>query len=243
LAKYILLGEPAFGAFRNELESRGFTPISLPSDTRLNSIVASHPDTLIFEYCGQMIINSAYLSRLCLPDALINQVISTDDYPFGEYPEDVRFNALVLRGSLYARKASLSYAIKNFAEENKLEIIDVSQGYVRCSVLALPSANRAITADEGLARAMEKRGVRVLRISAGGIKLSGCDYGFIGGASFVDDPLSCCSLHSKPSVYFFGSIASHPDSIKILQFCAEGGYNTISLSGELTDYGGGLVIY
>jgi hypothetical protein len=33
---YILLGEPAYGKYRNELENYGFSPVALPADKRLN---------------------------------------------------------------------------------------------------------------------------------------------------------------------------------------------------------------
>ncbi|MCI8388673.1 MAG: hypothetical protein HFE63_09435 [Clostridiales bacterium] len=243
--KYILLGEPAFQIYADELSQRGFKPVSLSPDTRLNRIVQTHADTLVFEYGGHLIMNRGYLTQLDLPTQLAARVEPTEDYPHGNYPDDVRFNALVIGRNMYAKRSALSPALISLANENQLNIVNVRQGYARCSVLALPSANAAVTADSGLADALEANGVRVLRISAGGIRLDGCEYGFIGGASFVDDPQCCCSLHSRPTVYFYGSLGIHPDGERIRQFIEGCGYNVITLmqSESLCDFGGGIVIY
>ena len=242
MPKFLLLGEPAYARYADELRLRGYAPVSLPPDPRLNPIVASHADTLIFECIGRLVMNSEYLSRLALPDRLRERIEPSEDFPFGDYPNDVRFNALALNGRLYARAASLSPDVKALAIKSGFVPVNVRQGYVRCSVLAVPPLNLAVTSDIGLADSLESDGVRVLRIAPGGIELPGCEYGFIGGASFADAPQCCCSLHSRPTVYFFGSLAFHPEGARIRSFLEGGGCEVVELPGRLTDFGGGIVV-
>lgn len=66
--------------------------------------------------------------------------------------------------------------------KNDIEIVNINQGYARCSTLILNNRT-AVTADISVKNALEKDGAKVLLISSGDIKLEGYDYGFIGGAS------------------------------------------------------------
>ena len=81
---------------------------------------------------------------------------------------------------------------------------------------------------------MTEHKIHVLKISPGHISLPGCKYGFIGGASFIDE--------RAKTVYFFGEIDSHPDATNIISFIEQAGYSVFSLDGELTDFGGAVII-
>ncbi len=233
--RYILLSDAAEHRFSKKLTDNGFTPIFLPPDNRLNPIVASHADTLICKIGSRLIINEKYCDSI--PQMLHRHFTMVPDYPHGEYPTDTAFNALAVRQLLFARSASLSPAIKAAACELGIELVNVNQGYACCSVLALPFCGCAITADIGMACKMEERGIDVLRIQSGHIALEGCEYGFIGGASFVCEG----NQGEKPLVYFLGDIDSHPDGKAICEFLRIHGCGCISLGGELTDYGGAVI--
>ncbi len=229
---YLLLGEPCFNIYAKALEKYGYTPIALQSDSRLNKTVSAHADTLIFACGDEYAVNADYARTL--PSFIKKRLTPVSDTPCGAYPTDTAFNALVLGGALFARLDSLSDAVRAIAEKRGLTPVNVRQGYARCSTLALDSANAAITADAGMARALSSRGIDVLTVSQGHIALDGCEYGFIGGASFVDESTRC--------VYFFGDVSSHPDSEQINAFLTRHGYAPISLGGTLTDFGGAVTL-
>ena len=241
MQKYILLHHEAAARFGDRLEAYGFTPVPLAADARLNQIVAAHADTLIADGIGWSPIANRDFAE-CLPTHIRERLTRIDDAPHGSYPTDCAFNALALGRCLFARQASLAADIRRAADEAGLTAVNVNQGYAKCAVLALPSRIAAVTADAGMAAAMEAHGVQTMRIRPGYIALAGCEYGFIGGAAFADDPLQCCSLHVKPAVYFFGDLARHPDGAAVARFLEAKGYEAVSLGGELTDYGGGVIV-
>jgi hypothetical protein len=144
------------------------------------------------------------------------------------YPEDVIFNSLTMGKRIYARLDSLSPYLKELALKMGYELRHVKQGYPACTALKL-SDNAVITADEGLAETLTKDGVRVYRITDGGISLPPYEYGFIGGAAGVDGD----------RVYFLGDITSHPSASVILNAIEQEGMRAVSLaSSQLLDLGG-----
>ncbi|MBQ8249706.1 MAG: hypothetical protein IJY93_07510 [Clostridia bacterium] len=227
---YILLGAPAYQKYAEELKNCGFTPISLPSDERLNKIVNTHADTLIFTDGKAYIANREYIKNL--PEEITHHFIETDDFPYGEYPTDTSFNALVIGDKLFAREKSISASVTDHAKKSGYTFISVRQGYARCSTLALDNA--AITADIGIGTSIAAQGIKVFIISSGHIALEYCKYGFIGGASFVDK--------ARKTVYFFGDISLHPDGREIIGFIKKNGYGVVCLNGTLTDYGGAVIV-
>lgn len=201
-------------------------------DRRLNKIVCTHADTLIFTCKGEYVANDDYARAL--PSFLHEHFTLTDETPHGAYPTDTAFNALALGGKLFAHLDTLAEAVHICAKRHGLVPVNVRQGYARCSTLALSTSNAAVTADAGMARTMTLHGIDVLTIDAGHIALDGCEYGFIGGASFVDE--------ATRRVFFFGDLSTHPDYKPVEAFLARHGYTAISLGGALTDFGGAVIV-
>ncbi len=145
-----------------------------------------------------------------------------------EYPDDIAYNAAVLGGSVIcARKYTDNTILSEYIRAGK-KIINVRQGYAKCSVCAA-GRNSVITSDGGIALAAEQSGIDALRISAGNIRLRGMDYGFIGGAS---------GLASEDTVAVNGDINTHPDADKIKAFCKKHGVEILCLKdGVLEDIG------
>ncbi len=229
---HLLLGEPCYNVYAKALEKYGYAPVALPPDARLNKTVSTHADTLIFACRGEYVANADYARTL--PSFVRERLTLTDEAPYGAYPTDTAFNALVLGGKLFARLDTCAEAVRVCAERHGLASVNVRQGYARCSTLALIAASAAVTADAGMARTMSAHGIDVLTVSAGHVVLEGCEYGFIGGASFVDEASRC--------VFFFGDLSAHPDGEPIEAFLASRGYAAISLGGALTDFGGAVVV-
>ena len=86
----------------------------------------------------------------------------------------------------------------SFAEKRGLKICKTKQGYHACTTLAL-TKNSAITADEGIKKALTAEGIDVTLIENGDISLPPYEYGFIGGASFFDNN----------TLFTFGDVKKH----------------------------------
>ncbi len=149
-----------------------------------------------------------------------------------KYPENILLNCLFINNTLYGRLDSTDKSIINYCRKNNIKLVNVNQGYTRCSTLAINN-KAAITADKSIEKALKDNGAEVLLIKPGFIKLDGFDYGFIGGASF-------CDINK---VFFFGNIEQHPDYDKIRQFCVYFNSDIEVLCKEmpLTDIGGVVI--
>ena len=221
------------GAMSRALACRGFRVIELPPSPRLGTAVSGHPDMLISRIGGEMITTADYcelagaeISEIF--DALHEKFHFTADIHEAEYPKDGIFNALVMGKRLFARLDSLSEYLKAIAEQKGYELINTKQGYPACTALRL-SDEAVITADEGMARVLSEHGIRVYKISPGGISLPPHEYGFIGGAA---------SVHGG-TVYFLGDAREHPSYPEIEAALRSEGLNAVMLGdGALLDLGG-----
>ncbi len=145
-----------------------------------------------------------------------------------KYPDNILLNVALIGDKLFCKESAVAEEIKNFSIENNIKIVNVNQGYTKCSTLVL-SNNAIITADETIYKAALNNSINVLKISPGYIYLQGADYGFIGG----------CSGVIGDTVYFFGDINTHPESMKITEFITKQGMSYVSLNkGIMKDIGG-----
>ena len=104
-------------------------------------------------------------------------------------------NFLFFNNKLYGKVSAIDPTLYKYCVKNDIEIVNINQGYARCSTLILNNRT-AVTADISIKNALEKNGAEVLLISSGDIKLEEYDYGFIGGAS---------GKISDNTVVFFGN--------------------------------------
>ncbi len=219
-----LVGDFVSEKCKSSLVGRGFRVVSLPPYEKLGKAVSAHTDLLIFILGKKIFTYADYKSNTDLENIMRDtgyEIIHISEKAESEYPKDIYLNALTVGGKIFARLDCLSSDIKCYAEEKGYELINVKQGYARCTAAPL-SDNAIITADPSIARAAEICGIDVLQISAGGVSLSGYDYGFIGGA---------CGVF-EDTVFFAGDLSLHPDGERIESFCRRHGKVAVSLSDE-----------
>lgn len=216
----------------SNLKKEGFEPILLPSAPYLQIAVESHTDMLIFMGFGKIFCHeNYYVSNREIIDriaSLSNSEVCLSKEPTGaKYPYDVLFNACLVGNNLICNEKTISKLILDEAKAQGYQIVNVSQGYTKCSICVV-SDNAIITADCGIAKACRERKIDVLEISQGHISLPPYDFGFIGGASGT----------RGDKVYFCGSLGTHPDGEKIKGFCLKHKKIAVYLSdGELQDVG------
>ena len=146
------------------------------------------------------------------------------------YPDDCAYNAACTGKYLICRMDSTAPEILEYAEAHGMAVINVRQGYAKCSTVVVDE-NSIITYDRGIAKACAATGGRIIQADAdtverhnekcstagaltvllvtpGHVLLPGMDTGFIGGASGrVGD-----------EIVFNGDLSAHPDFVAIREF-------------------------
>ncbi|MBQ8004690.1 MAG: hypothetical protein IJ303_00050 [Clostridia bacterium] len=210
--------------------------VLLPPFEALDAPVSAHPDMLLFPYPAKKIIftHKDYFSRASeLLGFLGYEIIPIKEQIGAKYPFDILLNAANVGNRIFGKLSHISSSLLQLALSENMELINVNQGYARCSLCTV-SNNAAITADPSIADAAKNAGINVLSICHGGVALGGYSEGFIGGASGYDGE----------SVYFCGDIMSHTNGSEISGFCERHFTKVISLSNEpLYDIGTIFFIY
>ena len=150
------------------------------------------------------------------------------------YPSFVALNCLYICGKLYGREDAIDNSVKKYCSNNNIEIVNVNQGYTRCST-AVIGKDAAITADTTIYEALKNNDIDVLKIDSGSIKLEGYNYGFIGGA---------CTMLNDNTLIFFGDAKTHPNYPIIEKFCIIHNVKILNLIDDspLIDIGGAIKI-
>jgi len=194
-----------------------------------------HPDTFCFnlEKNKWIFFEEVYKINKDIIDSLDINVIITQNPASCEYPYDIGLNAAMFGNNLVCNVKYTHSKIIEYADSTEKNIIDVKQGYAKCSV-CIVDENSIITSDESIYKKASNNNINVLLIEKGHIDLNGYNYGFIGG---------CSGLINQNKLAFTGNIKEHPNYKEIKDFCSNRGVGIISLSSQkLYDYGSLLCI-
>lgn len=186
--------------------------------------IAYHPDIVIHPLDEKTILIAPnvfeyYLERLKKYDfnLIKGKSVLTSDYP-GDISYNIgRMGRHTIHNSKYTDEVAREYFI-----ENNIEMIDVKQGYGKCS-LADFGDGLGITSDKIIHERLTKLGYKVLLIQPGFIDLEYQKYGFIGG---------CIGNLDGETIVVTGRLDRHPDRDKIEAFLADNGKKLMFLSDE-----------
>lgn len=208
----IYISENAYEEVTSYIRSLGHDVAAVRPNAGLSAPVAAHAD---LSFCRLGIA----------PDA---PVFRGDTGRLGPvYPDDVRFCAACTGKYIICNARITDPGLLGAAEEAGMTLVNVRQGYARCSTLIAGEEN-IITSDEGICRECVKAGLSALLISPGGILLPGYEYGFIGGASG----------RIGGEIIFNGDISGHRDFSRIKDFISGLGLSMKWFPGlPLTDIG------
>lgn len=202
--KYLAASAPL--ELEEYIVQKGFAVIRVAPLPHLTGGICDHPD---LRYCRMGIASDA-------------AVISTEEVIAG-YPAEVAYNAACTGKYLICNSR---YTASEILEVG-LELIDVKQGYAKCSVVIVDE-NSIITYDKGIASKARAAGLDVLLVSPGQIVLEGYDTGFIGG----------CTGRINDEILFNGDLTAHSDFEKIKEFIEGKGLTCTWFEGwPLTDIG------
>ena len=143
------------------------------------------------------------------------------------YPNDCLLNFADIGDYIICNKSILTKEIIELLP--KKPIIDVKQGYSKCSV-CICKRNTIITDDISVYNAvLQYDNINSLLVQKGSVSIDKYDYGFIGG---------CCGLIDKNTLLFNGDLLLHSDFDKIKKFLYDNDVNYIDIKGKpLTDIG------
>lgn len=208
------------------LKKMGYTILTIKSCNWLEKPVSTHADMFITKIDSKILADSAIhglftnfvdddIMIYCNRGECINKTLV--------YPQNVGFNCVKIGKNLICNKKHTCKSVIEYALLNNINILDVKQGYAKCSTCVI-SDNAIITEDESIYKCAIKNNIDVLKIRKGFVKLSGYDYGFIGGSS---------GLIEKNLIAFNGNIFLHPDGNKIHKFCYDHSVGIISLCSDV----------
>lgn len=145
------------------------------------------------------------------------------------YPDTARYNA-VLSGSYFIHNTSITDKSILETISGSRQILNVKQGYCRCSLLPLKN-DCFITSDPGIFKILQKENLKSVFIHPRDIILPGFPHGFIGGA---------CGI-SGDRIFITGGLKHLSGGKKLRDFLNELDYKIIELyDGPLFD-GGSLL--
>ncbi|NPV00102.1 MAG: hypothetical protein HPY53_01855 [Brevinematales bacterium] len=193
--------------------------------------ISGHPD-LFFCQAGREIIAAPNTPKFYLKTLENEGILFRTGYRNvgAEYPWTAAYNCVVSGDVLIHRGDITDRAILDFWGAGK--IINVQQGYTRCSLLPL-GGGRFITSDRGIEKMLTGAGFDVLYVSPEGVALDGFPHGFIGGA------MGCYGGR----VFLAGSADSIPEGETLRRFIRGAGCELNEINGGvIRDLGGILFI-
>lgn len=212
------------------LQNLGVKTLPVQPSLSLPCAVSSHADLLCHPLGGNGMIvargRADLKNQLESYDFRVMESMRTIQKP---YPVEAALDAARVDHLLFADPSVLDRSIYHFCMKENISLIDVKQGYAKCSI-AIVNNRSIITSDRGIAAKALTADLDVLEIRAGFIQLPGYAYGFFGGT---------CGLIGKNRLAFTGDLRSHPDSNAILSFLKKRNIEPIFLQkGPLLDIGG-----
>lgn len=215
---------------QNELEELKIKILKTEALEGVESSIAYHPDIMLYHAGENKIIVCPNIPRnllLSLKKEGFN-IVTGISYVHSPYPYDVCYNAARVGNYLLCCEKYTDYEILRDAHEKNLKIININQGYSKCSI-CVTGDNAIITSDEGIAKKVKGTGIDCLKINQGSIDLYEMSFGFIGGAT---------GFISKDELAFCGDAGLHPDFETIKSFLYKHGKKHINLStNKMMDMG------
>lgn len=226
MKQFVYIADSAYEALICKLNTLGEVVLIEPSLTLYDGI-RNHADLHLHRFDQEVYISEHLLHKSPL---IINQfntyVVRSSCHLGFIYPETCLLNA-VSTDNVFIHNTKFTHPeLLDAAKRSQRQIVNVTQGYVRCTTLPLDDST-FITSDRGIHKALQADYDSTL-IRQGFILLDSHEYGFLGGtAGRIGD-----------TVYFNGDVTRHPDYQVIKGKCDELALEIWYVEGEpLRDIG------
>ncbi|WP_195990097.1 DUF6873 family GME fold protein [Clostridium sp. D53t1_180928_C8] len=216
----------------NSLKKLNFDVIKIPKDNNLYKAIDGHTDIQVNIIDTNTIIINKNI------DLTFKELLKTKNIKFIEscstlsskYPNNIPLNAYITDNYLIHNLKFTDKKILEFCKNKK--IINVKQGYTKCSILPLRE-KAIITNDNGIYNTLKNEDFDILLLPFGDIELSGLNYGFIGGVG---------GMISSECMAFFGSLDNYAYGQEVKNFLYKYDIKPIYLNNtKLIDRGSLLV--
>lgn len=210
------------------LEKSGFEILTFFDNKNVDKRVSHHSDlSFFFDGKDTLFVAKEHAECSDILRQYCKNIVVIDKMLGKKYPEDVPLNCVCVGNNFICNIDTVSQAVFDKMKKTGYNIINVNQGYTKCSVIPV-SENALITDDESVFNECTKNGIDVLKVSKGSVLLNGFDYGFIGGTA---------GKISENEIVFNGDITTHSDYKEIELFLKKYDIKAISFKGALEDIG------
>lgn len=226
----LLISETAGEAVIKEIEKRDIEPIVVHACSDIADPVSSHPDMLFHHLGGNKMLyyknaDKSVIKRL---SELGFEMIESSTQLRPDYPYDIALNSVRVGSNLLCLQKYTDKAILDYCVKEKIHIINVRQGYSKCSTCVVDDSS-IITADKSIANSAYVCRIDVLTVNPGYINLKGYSEGFIGG---------CSGKSERNKIIFIGDVTRHQNYSEIKSFLDKREIKIDILGdGELHDVG------
>ncbi|MDK2799477.1 MAG: hypothetical protein PWP27_994 [Clostridiales bacterium] len=206
------------------LKNLGITPVLTSVSNGLYPAVSCHPDMLIHPIGNDVLIVAPDIYEFIYSKLkpLNFKLIKGKSILKSNYPENIAYNVARIDNFAFHNVKYTDPMIREYFEQLNIKIINVKQGYTKCST-CIVNHQAIITSDKGIAKAADNYNIDVLLIEPGHILLPGLDYGFIGGAT---------GLISKNLLAVSGRLDTHPNYADIIKFCSNYNVHVVNLGEQ-----------
>lgn len=219
----IVISDSAPEALVEYFEFKGFNVILFEKMDKPHEAVSNHPD--MFMFYDDILFLEKDVTQSLSENAVKSELIGN------EYPSDIKYNICKVGNKIICKYEYISSDIIKHFKERKYKILNVNQGYAKCSTCIVDD-DSIITADKSISKICIDNDIDVLLIEPGHIILKKFNYGFIGGASVMFDDI----------VFFNGDITEHPDYDAINSFIKSKNKKIEYMNYPLEDLGSFIII-
>ncbi len=202
----------------NALKNRGIKVLKTAKLNSLYESVDGHPDMQIHHLgnnlfaCEETLLS--YYQNL-IPDAEILPGVKLCE----KYPYDIAFNACRVGNFLFHNLNFTDCRILEYYKTNGVKLINVKQGYSKCSVCVI-NEKTIITSDIKMSEKAKENGLDALFYDNTQIILKNLSKGFVGGISGLID---------KNILAINGNIKKLDNNKRLLDFCQNHHVSILSL--------------
>lgn len=154
--------------------------VKTKENKNLLSGLTTHPDILVHVLPNGDIVCDRENYDYYKEKFLDRNVIQSENFLSSDYPKDIPLNCFSFKNYFIHNTKYTDKKILDFYKGAGYNLINVKQGYSKCSTLV--TEDFLITEDAGIYKSL-KETLPIYKIDTGQIKLKNFNYGFIGGAS------------------------------------------------------------
>ena len=228
--KYIVIDSKMRKVEKEYLNSLGYRIINVQTNKNLYDEISSHVDIFSCKIKDKVVVEPSVYKYLKEEKYDLKNVICGKNKVGLKYPLDVLYNVCCIGENVIHNFKYTDEKILEIIQKEKLNMIDINQGYSNCSIAVIDDKSVVVTDKKIAEKLIEKNlDIKLLKNDGDYSRMSG----FIGG----------CIARIDNKIVIFGDISKIDRDNKIQKFIQSRNLELVSFKGlDVIDYGGVLVI-